>query len=185
MNKLKSTILFSTLLVVMLVCVNQANAQFDPKTNNTKMLTVGAGISGWGVPLFVRFEAPVANFITVGGNLSYQSHTKTLTSFTSNKVTAIGINGRGSYHFNDVFGASNDWDFYAGASLGLYIWKSENLFYSDPLLPPSVVEFSENRLGVAGHAGARYLINEKIALNLELGGGNLLAGGTIGVTFLL
>jgi hypothetical protein len=95
-------------------------AQYNPFSDGSKLFTVGVGASGWGIPIFVRYEQAVADNITVGGDLSFQSK-----SYTYWKYTYYGLAVRGSYHFNEILDAPDEWDFYAGASLGFYLFKGK------------------------------------------------------------
>lgn len=156
-------------------------SQYDPYDDGNGLATVGVGFSSWGIPLFARYEHPVADNITVGGSVSYQSKSEKYSS-SKWKHSIIGINGRGSYHFNELLEASDDWDFYGGASLGFYIWDTK---YDGPGASFNYGGSGSGGLGIAAHVGARYFLNEKIALNLEVGGGSVLSGGTLGVTFIL
>lgn len=172
---MKTKFIISSLIIFTLFSTNSL-AQFNPNSDKVKMLSAGLGVSGWGVPFYVRFEMPVADNITVGGTLSYQS--KNYGSLIYNwRTTYIGINARGSYHFNELLDAPSEWDFYAGASVGYFIAN----FSGDVFIGRT----GGNTVGVGVHAGARYFFNEKIALNAEAGGGSALSGATIGITFFL
>lgn len=174
---MKSKFIISSLILFTLFSTNSF-AQFNPYSDKVKMLSAGLGISGWGIPVYVRFELPVANNITVGGVLSYQS--KGYNSSVYNyRVSYFGISARGSYHFNELLDASDDWDFYAGASIGYFFasFSGDDFFGSSGLWGNSV--------SLGAHVGARYFINEKIAINAEAGGGSAVGGATIGVTFML
>ncbi len=172
-NKL---ILFSLIIFSFSLYSTKSHAQFNPYTEEVKMLTVGLGVSSWGIPIFARFEMPVADNITVGGEISFQSNSNTYLINSSNyRTKTFGITGRGDYHFNELLTAPDEWDFYAGASIGYFI-RSTNVDYAT----------ASNSVHVGVHVGARYFLNEKIALNAEAGGGSALAAGaTIGVTFML
>lgn len=151
-------------------------AQYNPYSDGSGLITVGVGASGWGIPVFLRYEHPVADNITVGGSLSYQSK-----SYAYWKGTYYGLDGRGSYHFNEILNVPDEWDFYGGASLGYYIynwkWKGEHYGYEyDP---------ASGSFNIGLHVGARYFLKENLAVNVELGGGSATSGGTIGVTFIL
>jgi outer membrane immunogenic protein len=147
-------------------------AQFNPYAEGVKMLTVGVGVSGWGIPVFGRFEAPVADNITVGGQLSYQSYGEGWVGGEW-RHTIIGIQARGNYHFNELLELDNEaWDLYAGASLGYFIWNT-------------TTGYSGNLGGVALglQLGARYFLSQNIGLNLEFASGSVLSAGSLGVTF--
>ncbi len=153
-------------------------AQFNPFTNERKLFTAGIGISDWGMPLFATYEHPVADNVTVGGRLSFQS--KLETHIYKWKHNIVGVNARGSYHFNELLNAPAEWDFYAGASMGYYLWNTkytgQGLFvYSGQ---------GKSGFNIDAHVGARYFIQDNFGLSVELGGGSVLAGGTVGLTFL-
>jgi hypothetical protein len=145
------------------------------------LLSVGVGASGWGIPVFVRYEHPVADNITVGGALSFQTKSENWSSYKY-RHTITGLNARGSYHFNELLDAPSEWDFYAGASLGYYIWNTK---YDGPGSSFSYSGSGSGGFNIGAHVGATYFFNERLGATLELGGGSVLAGGTIGVTFLL
>ena len=173
--------LIAAIAIVFATAFHTTQAQFNPYADEAKMLTAGIGISGWGVPIFVRFEAPVADNITVGGGLSYQSKGENYVGYKW-RHTIFGLTGRGSYHFNELLEANDDWDFYAGLGLGYYFW---NTSYDDS---GSSVNWSGTNYGgfsVGIHLGARYFVSEKVGLNLEVGGGTVLGGATFGATFML
>jgi outer membrane immunogenic protein len=155
-------------------------AQFNPYTEKAKMLSVGIGASGWGIPLYGRYEQAVADNITIGGTLSFQSKTESYTGYKW-KHTIVGLNGRGSYHFNELLKAPDIWDFYAGASLGYFFWNTEYNGSGTDVYSGS----GDGGFSIGAHVGGRYFVNDKIAINLELGGGTVLGGATLGVTFML
>jgi hypothetical protein len=154
-------------------------AQFNPYADNTKMVSVGVGASGWGIPLFVRYEQAVADNISVGGALSFQSKSEKYATASWNH-TIVGVNGRASYHFNELFSVPDEWDFYGGASLGYYFWNTK----VDGVGSIAYTGSGSGGFNIGAHVGARYFVNDNLGINLELGGGSVLAGGTIGVTFL-
>ena len=156
------------------------HAQFNPQTDKTKMLTVGIGFSGWGIPIFARFEAPVADNITIGGAMSYQGKSETYASYKY-KHTIFGIGARGSYHFNELIELPDEWDLYAGLGLGYYFWNTK---YDSGGTSIDYRGSGDGGFSIGIHVGGRYFINDKIGVNLEFGGGTVLSGGTIGATFL-
>lgn len=175
---MKNKIFVSVFILFFMVATNSF-AQFNPYTDNTKLVTVGVGASGWGIPVFVRYEMPVADNITVGGDFSFQSKSEKYASYKWNH-TIVGLNGRGSYHFNELLNASDEWDFYAGATLGYYIWNTKY----DGSGSFDYTGSGSGGFSLGAHVGARYFVNENLGITAEAGGGSVLAGGTIGVTFL-
>ena len=175
------TLKFVMATVAVVMSVQIANAQFNPFNDNTKMLTVGIGATGWGIPIFARFEVPVYDNITVGGALSYQSKGE---NFGTSKWrhTIFGIGARGNYHFNELAELDDKWDLYAGLGLGYYIWNTN--LKDDDLGSINYGGSGSGGFSVGIHVGGRYFVKDNIGINLELGGGTVLAGATIGATFL-
>ncbi len=177
---MKNKFIFASFALVMLFSVS-SYAQFNPYANGVHMLTAGIGFSGWGVPIFARYEAPVADNITVGGSLSFQTKSENYASYKW-KHTIFGIGARGSYHFNEVLEVNDEWDFYAGVGLGYYAWNTK---YDGNGTSVSYGGSGNGGVSLGVHLGGRYFVKDNLAINLEVGGGNVLSGGTIGVTFLL
>lgn len=177
---MKTKVFFVIVALSALISTN-SYAQYNPYSDGSNLVTVGVGFSSWGIPVFARYELPVADNITVGGTVSFQTYGETYASYKY-KHTITGLNARGSYHFNELLNAPDDWDFYAGASLGYYIWKTK---YDGAGTMYDYTGTGSGGFSIGGHAGARYFVNDNIAINLELGGGSVLAGGTLGVTFIL
>ncbi len=177
---MKNKLIIASFALVMLFSAN-SYAQFNPYANGVSMLTAGIGFSSWGVPIFARYEAPVADNITVGGGLSFQTKSENY-STVKWKHTIFGITARGSYHFNELLEVNDEWDFYAGVGLGYYVWNQK---YDGNGFTGSYSGTGSGGFSVGVHLGGRYFVKDNLAINLEVGGGSVLSGGTIGVTFLL
>lgn len=168
---MKKPLLLSLIVLSMVFAATTVKAQFNPYAENTKLLTAGVGVSGYGVPIFARIDIPVANNFTVGGGLSYQSFNR----FGATGFSLIGIQARGNYHFNELFEITEEqWDVYGGASLGYYIYDTPAGSFTGGL----------GGLFLGIQIGGRYFVSDNIGLNLELGGGTVLSGANLGVTFL-
>lgn len=172
--------IFTSLFVLSMLLTSTSFAQFNPYTDQTKMLTAGVGFSGWGVPVFVKYEHPVADNITLGGSLSFQNYSEKYSNYKW-KHTISGLNGIGSYHFNELLSIPDEWDLYAGATLGYYFWNTKYKGSGDYIYSGS----GSGGLSLGAHVGARYFFSDKVGVNLEFGGGTVLAGGTLGLTFIL
>jgi len=175
---MKNKIFFGAFILLLMITTS-SYAQFNPYTNEVKMFSVGVGASGWGIPLFVRYEQAIADNITVGGTFSFQSKSEKYGTYKWNH-TIVGVNGRGSYHFNELLNASDEWDFYAGGSVGYYFWNTKYDGSGTFIYDGS----GSGGFSIGAHIGARYFVNENLGITAEAGGGSVLAGGTIGVTFL-
>jgi outer membrane immunogenic protein len=146
----------------------------SPIAKGETQLNAGLGLSSWGVPVYIGLDHGVHPDISVGGELSYRSYSDKYANINYNH-SVIGISGNGNYHFNRILEIPKNWDFYAGLNLGFYIWSS-----------PSDYQGSHSSgLGLGGQIGGRYFLTNKIALNLEFGGGNAFSGGKLGLTFKL
>jgi outer membrane immunogenic protein len=114
-----------------------------PLSKGQKQLNFGAGFNGNGIPTYIGLDFAVHNDVTVGP----------VVKVVLDDVVTFGFLGRGDYHFNRLIGIPNNWDFYAGASIG--------------------VQFVDNAdLDFDIHVGGRWYWSEKWGLNLEFGGGN-------------
>ena len=176
---MKRFLLFHLSLFVFTISFTNAQGVLE-----SPALNAGFGFSGWGVPLYVGVDFPVHEAITIGGNLSYQSKTESQSYFGYSvewKHTIVGISGRGDYHFNELLDLPEEWDLYGGLSLGYWIWNTK---YTDDF-DAEYSGIGSGGLGIYFQAGGRYFFSDNVAVNIEVGGGNIMAGGRIGVTFLL
>jgi hypothetical protein len=161
------------LIFVLFILTGTVYAQ-SPIPKGTAQLNAGVGLSSWGIPVYVGFDYGVHPDISIGGEISFRSYNENWADNKYNR-TLIGISGNGNYHFNNILKIPSQWDFYAGLNLGFYIWNS-----------PSGYEGSHSSgLGIGAQVGGRYYFSKKVAVNLELGGGNAFSGGKFGVTFKL
>ncbi len=168
------------------VFMQHAQAQNDgsPATH----FNTGIGASGWGIPIYASYDVNVAEDINVGGRLSFQSTKEGFSSFGGRnewRHTIVGINGVGYYYFNRILDIPEQFDVYGGASLGFYIWNTKSIRTD---LGPNISSSSASGsggLGIGILAGGRYYFKENLGVNLELGGGNVLSGLRLGVSWKL
>ncbi len=176
MKSMKRNLTLSILAVAAFIFTfSDSKAQYNPYDDGRNIATIGVGFSNWGVPIYGRFEVPVVDNITVGGGLSYRSRTNTFYRFT-----IIGISALGNYHFNELLELPDEFDLYAGASLGYYVW---NISDRDNL-GVDYTGSESSGLGFDVQIGGRYFFSDNLAANLEFGGGNQTSGGSIGISFL-
>lgn len=174
---MKKTILIAILLSLSLCLTENAQAQFNPFSTSTKLINAGVGISSWGIPVYASFELPVIDNVTVGAGLSYQSDTERFGSFKW-KHEIFGIGVLGNYHFNELLDIPDQFDLYGGVSLGYFNWSTKSTEASI-----NYGGSGNGGLSVGIQAGGRYFFTENLAANLELGGGSVLSGGRLGITF--
>jgi outer membrane immunogenic protein len=161
------------LLAVAFFTFNTLNAQC-PINKGQAQLNAGFGFSSSGIPVYIGMDFGVHKDVTVGGEASFRSYNE---NWNGNKYrqSALGLAINGNYHFNHLLEIPLEWDFYAGANVGFYIWNSPDDYYGD----------TASGLGIGIQVGGRYYFNDKMGINLEFGGGNAFSGGKIGISIKL
>ena len=159
-NMYKNILLLLCLLATIDICAQNT-------INGKTQLNAGIGLSQFGLPVYLGLDFGVHPDISLGIEGSYRRHTN-----SNYNANLIGIGGNINYHFNSLFKIKSlDWDIYAGATLGYWIW---NWDYTYPGANSSGIGFS-------AQVGGRYFFSPKWAINLETWGGTL-TGGKLGVT---
>ena len=135
---------------------------------------IGLGFSGWGVPVYGGIDFGVSHDITLGGELSIRSYRE---NWKNNyyRHHIIRVSANGNYHFNRILNIPSQFDFYAGLNLGFYSWNSPDGYPGD----------HTSGVGLGAQIGGRYYFTNRVALNLELGGGDVFSDGKIGITIKL
>ncbi len=162
-----------SILFVLVLLVGAIFAQ-NPIAVGQTQLNAGVGFSSWGIPVYLGLDYGVHKDITMGGQLSYNSYRDRYQSYHYNH-SILGIAGNANYHFNHVLKIPTNWDFYAGLSVGFYIWDSPDSYHGS----------NSSGLGISGQVGGRYYFNDKFGVNLEFGGGNAFSGGKLGLSMKL
>ena len=134
----------------------------------------GLGFSSWGVPIYLGFDHGFHKNFTLGGELSFHQYRDKYNDHNYDH-SILGISGNGNYHFNNLLEIPSNWDFYAGLSIGFFMWNSPNDYDGS----------HTSGLGLSGQIGGRYYFNNKFGLNLELGGGDAFSGGKFGISLRL
>lgn len=171
------------LILVVMGTTSYTQGQFNPYADRLVMGNAGVGISGYGIPLYVSVDFPVANNVTVGGGISFQTHKESINLGVESlrwRHTIFGVSARGDYHFNELIGIPEQWDLYAGLSLEYYSWTTKLKEGSGGTYTGS----GSGGLGLSARVGGRYFFKENLGVNLELGGGSVLSSGRIGITLL-
>jgi hypothetical protein len=180
----KSLIIYSFFLTAF--TINAQDQQTPEKFGGT--LNLGAGIGYYGyvghpIPVgTVNFEFDIAKNFTLApfvGVYSYQNHyywanpnkpydDPNYYHEYSYRVIAAPIGLKGTYYFDQLFKASEKWDFYAAGSVGFVLrtvtW--DNDYYGD-----RHVYQSGSPLYLDAHIGAEYHVNQKAGLFLDLSTG--------------
>ena len=165
--------------LITLVFLVAATAMFAqaPIGIGQAQINAGFGFSSWGLPVYGGVDFGVHKDITVGGELSFRSYSDNwgIDNY-SYRHTIIGLSANGNYHFNTILNIPEEWDVYAGANLGYYIWHTNDSNYKGS---------GSSGLGLGIQVGGRYYFNDKFGINLEFGSGNSFSGGKVGISIRL
>lgn len=151
--------LLTVAILALICCAFTKNVQAQAYQKGDKLLNVGIGLSGYGVPIGASLEVGVTDAISVGGMIDY---------------TRYGIGGgynwnflyvgaRGSYHFGELLNTGEKFDPYAGLAVGYWSAKYSGSSY---------LTGYGNRVFLGLHAGARYYFKEKLGVFAEVGAGS-------------
>jgi len=159
------------ILGVAFAMISTFSFSHSPMHDGGSQLNVGVGFSDIGTPFYIGLDFGVAPDITLGGEFSYRGYRE---NWNNNYYdhNIMGFSGNGNYHFNTLLGISPRWDFYAGLNVGFYVWNSPDTYNGS----------YSSGLGLGGQVGGRCYLTNKVALNLEFGGGNAFSGGKLGLT---
>lgn len=159
-----------TFLIICLALTSVVFSQ-NPIAVGQFQLNGGFGFSTYGLPIYVGIDYGVHEDITAGAEFSYRSYNDELFNIKySHKV--YGFSANANYHFNNLLNIEPKYDVYGGLNVGFYAWSSSSGYNGN----------RASGLGLGLQIGGRYYFNEKIGINLELGGGNATSGGKIGIS---
>ena len=145
-------------------------------------LNIGIGASGWGIPIYASYDFNVADNWNVVVGASFQQKTESFSGFGFSykwQHTIIGVRAGAQYYFNELLNIDDQFDVYAAGYLGYYIW---NTSYDGPGDEPDYTGSGSGGFGIGIAAGGRWYFTDKWAVNLELGGGNVMSGALLGVS---
>jgi outer membrane immunogenic protein len=183
---MKKTIKLNLLLLITSFGFAQGNL-----TKGTTQLNAGFGFSDWGIPVYVGIDHGIGHNITLGGEISYRSYNPNNYNYNNNNFKynnrLIGITTNANYHFNELLNIDKEWDIYAGANLGYYIWDNNYKYVGPDGDKEYYKNYNHNYAGTSGigigiQTGARYFFTNKFGVNLELGAGTVF-GGKFGITY--
>ena len=151
---MKKILTLAALLLFSISIFAQRNG-VAPLGKGDLQLNFGTGFSNYGLPVYVSLDIAVHKDVT----LTPEVHVK------FDDDVRGGVLFKADYHWNYLIGIPSNWDFYAGARLGLD-------FGGDV----------EPDFGI--QVGGRWYWSEKWGMNLELGGGTGY-GATFGLSMKL
>jgi outer membrane immunogenic protein len=162
---------FITIIFLSFITLLAVNSQ-NPHENRNQ-LNAGIGLSGWGVPVYVGLDFGIRRDVSFGMEGSFRSFNQNYTGSIYNS-SIVGLSGNFNYHFNRILDIPRNWDFYAGLNLGYYFWHT----------PSDYPGTGSSGLGLGAQIGGRYYLNNRFALNLEVGGGNAFSEGKFGISYI-
>ena len=170
-HKIKYTMKKLVLIAGIMLSYVLVSAQ-NPLEKGKFQLNAGVGFSNWGLPLYVGFDYGIHEDISIGGEFVFHSYNEEWDHYHyTHNVFSIAFTA--NYHFNRILKMPSDWDFYAGANVGINFWNSPGDYPGD----------HHTSVGLGVQVGGRYFFNEHFGLNLEVGGGNAASGGKFGITY--
>jgi outer membrane immunogenic protein len=141
-----------------------------PPGKGGAQLNAGVGFSSWGTPVYIGADFGVHPDITIGPKFSYRNYNYNASGVNwDQSLTVLAFNG--NYHFNTLLKMSSKWNFYAGVTLGYYVWSSNDFTGAQA-----------SGIGFDGQIGGRYFFSNNFGINLEFGGGTA-TGGNLGITY--
>jgi hypothetical protein len=151
-----------------------------------KTLNLGLGVGGYSgyykyagrsLPVFTaNYEFGVAKNLTLAPFISiytfkdeyYWGNANYPDRYYTYRETVIPIGVKGTYYFDQILGATSNWDFYLAGSLGLAIVNStwENGYYGD-----KNYYHGGNSVFLDLHIGTEYHFNNRLGVFLDLSSG--------------
>jgi hypothetical protein len=158
-----------TLYIIALITISTSSfAQYKLGAGD-KQLNAGFGLSSWGAPLYVGVDFGVKENVSVGAEFSFRS---TGDINNDNRRNTFTFSGNGNYHFVQLLEIPDEWDVYAGLSLGYY-----NSSYSN-------TSKTASGINLGAQVGGRYYFKDNFAFNIEFGGGSSFSSGKFGISFI-
>ena len=157
-----------------------ATASAQGLEKNKVQINGGVGLSGWGVPVYLGLDYGIARDFTIGAEASYSSK-KMSGGYFDDKYSFFGFGVNGNYYFDRLLKLPNEFNLYAGATLG-YANVSETTTGPSALLPYHT-SFAVSGIDLGLQIGGRYFFTKNLGLNLQLGGGIHTFGGRLGLTY--
>ncbi len=159
-----------------------ATASAQGLEKNKVQINGGVGLSGWGVPVYLGLDYGIARDFTIGAEASYSSK-KISEGYLESKYSIFTFGVNGNYYFDRLLKLPNEFNLYAGATLG-YANVSETTTGPSALLPYHT-SFAVSGIDLGLQIGGRYFFTKNLGLNLQLGGGIHTFGGRLGLTYKL
>jgi hypothetical protein len=174
------------IIIITIFFLGIIHFQVYAQENHGRTLNLGVGVGGYfgyynyiGQPLpvfHVDYEfnlvknftlAPFVNFYTYS-NERYWGDVNNIDQFYTYREIVVPIGAKGTFYFDELFNASDKWDFYASASLGFSLanrhWESgyngDRGFYR-----------GARPLFLDAHTGAEYHFNKRMGVYLDLSSG--------------
>lgn len=157
------------ILLKLLLSMN-ANSQIFEFVKD-KHVNLGVGLSSWSFPIYSGIELFLNKNFSLGLEATYATNTLNIFNFNKNN-SILGFNSFTNYYLNSLFDVELRFDIYTGVNMGYYFLSKYNNF------PNSV----QRGFNFGAHLGAKYNLNQKFAINLELNVSNKIRGTRAGIS---
>lgn len=164
-------------------CEAQENYPTHEKFGNTLNLSGGIGYYGYiGHPLpvvLVNYEIDIARNFTLAPFVGFYTYTDYYYwgdpgmpepdyRYYSYRETVVPVGVKGTYYFDELFRANENWDFYAAASVGATFRKRvwEDRYYGNQR-----IRTGASPVYLDAHIGAERHISKKVGVFLDLSTG--------------
>lgn len=172
-------------LTLLLALIISATNLFAQKSYSSERfghtLNLGLGLGGYygyynyghSLPVFtINYEFDVARNFTLAPFITFSTYRYEAKYY---RQTIIPVGVKGTYYFDQIFGAGPAWDFYLAGSLGFAIVRET----WDDGYSHDTYYHNVNPLFLDLHAGAEYHLSRKVGLFLDLSTGV----STVGLSF--
>jgi hypothetical protein len=172
------------IVTMLLAAIFHFTGQAQEKFGGT--LNLGLGVGGYSgyssytgrtLPvLHVNYEIDVARNFTLAPFVSLYTFSKDYywegnnhpAGYYTYRETVIPVGVKGSYYFDELFGANDDWDFYAAGSLGFAVVKSH---WQDGYFGDRNHYHRGSALFLDVHIGVEYHFNNHLGGFLDISSG--------------
>lgn len=132
------------------------------------------------VAFYGGLDYGLMNDISLGAEIRVGSKDYDYDGYENGRGNWIGVGFNGNYHFNTLLKIPNQWDFYAGVTLGFNSFKYD---YPSNWNAHGIKDPHDNGFGVSAQVGGRYYFNNNFGVNVEANAGSLFNGGKAGITY--
>ena len=160
-----------SIIIISLLALSISSHAQNPVRKGEKQLNFGSGASVYGIPFYVSMDFGIHEDISVGPMLSYRGY-REATNVAGTRYyyrhSIFGIGFSGDYHFNSLLNIPREFDVYAGATIGYFIWSTSDINVAGV---PIAYNGNPASVGVNPHVGGRYNFNPQWSVHVQVDAG--------------